>query len=109
MTKKNWRSDQQFRQEGFTTRVLHNCESCRVVLFNLAAGQEVEPHTADACVLMHVVDGSGFIRKGAEEIGVSKDDLVFFNPNEVHGMRAAESALSVMATIIPKPSPTPLS
>lgn len=103
MSKKNWGEDKEFRRDGFTTRLLHNCECSRMVLFNLAPGQVVEPHTANACVIMHVVEGSGRIQKGSEEISVSKDDLIFFEPNELHGIRAAaDGSLNVLATVIPK-------
>ncbi|MDD5542524.1 MAG: AraC family ligand binding domain-containing protein [Acidobacteriia bacterium] len=105
MSKTNWKSAQDFRPDGYTARLLHDCTPCRVVLFNLNAGQAVEPHKANACVVMHVVDGAGFIRKGEEEYSVSKDDLMFFEPLEIHGMRAAENeSINILATIIPAPA-----
>lgn len=102
MSKKNWQAEKDFRPDGYTTRLIHDCDCCRTVLFNLSSGQVVEPHTVNACVVMNVVAGSGMIRKGMEEIAVSKDDLVFFEPNELHGMRAVSEPMNVLATIIPK-------
>ena len=53
--------------------------------------------------LLLVIDGMGFVSGAGGERIVSRGDLVTYEPNEPHGMRAASNTLVLLAVIAPRP------
>ena len=85
------------------TATLHDSADLRLVVFRLAAGQSVPPHRSLSTVALTAISGQGFIRGGDEERAVTAGETVVFEPNELHGMRAAACELVLLATITPRP------
>jgi quercetin dioxygenase-like cupin family protein len=53
--------------------------------------------------MLTVIEGSGFFTTADSESAVEKGAMAVFEPNEIHGMRAVDAALMVLATISPRP------
>ena len=87
--------------------VLHDTADIRQVVFRIAPGQSVPPHRSGSTVLLTVLEGAGML--SGEEDGVSIEhhcvtgDLIAYEPNELHGMRAEGETLLLLATITPRP------
>jgi quercetin dioxygenase-like cupin family protein len=89
------------------TAVLHDTADVRQVVFRIEAGQAVPPHRSVSTVLLTVLEGSGVL--SGEDGGQPVDrhciagDIVAYDPNELHGMRADGGQLLLLATITPRP------
>lgn len=87
--------------------VLHDTADVRQLVFRIAPGQSVPPHRSGSTVLLTVLEGAGVL--SGEDAGVSVDhhcvtgDIVAYEPNELHGMRAEGETLLLLATITPRP------
>ena len=86
------------------TAILHDSPDARLVVFRLAPGQFVPPHRSTATVMLHVLQGTGEL-SGADDavVSVSPGDLVTYEAGELHGMRAIDEQLLLLATITPRP------
>jgi quercetin dioxygenase-like cupin family protein len=89
------------------TAILHDSADLRLVVFRLAAGQSVPPHRSGSTVTLTAVSGQGFVRGGDEERPVTAGETVVFEPNELHGMRAAACEFVLLAAITPRPGERP--
>jgi quercetin dioxygenase-like cupin family protein len=85
------------------TAIMHDEPGARLVVFRIAAGQHVAPHTNSSTVVLCVVDGSGFVSGDGREVSVYAGDVVTFAPRERHGMRAEAHPMVVLAVIAPRP------
>lgn len=85
------------------TVLLHDVPDARLVIFRIAPGQAVPPHTSTSTVILTVLEGSGTVLGGTEERAISVGDVIAYEPNEVHGMRASDHTLVLLATITPRP------
>jgi len=85
------------------TAILHDSPDARLVVFRLAPGQSVSPHRSTSSVILHVLRGSGQLSGESAEQAVSTGDMVVYQPNELHGMRANDQELLLLATITPRP------
>jgi quercetin dioxygenase-like cupin family protein len=85
------------------TAVLHDSPDARLIVFRLAPGQAVPPHTNASTVTLTVISGRGFVRGGDDECTLAAGQTVIFAPNELHGMRAESEELVLLATITPRP------
>jgi quercetin dioxygenase-like cupin family protein len=99
------------RPDRPATAVLHDAPDARLVVFRIAAGQAVAPHRSASSVLLTVLEGEGVL--SGEESGVSVErpcaagDVVAYAPDELHGMRAGDGELLLLATITPRPDERP--
>ena len=89
------------------TAIVHDVPDARLVVFRLAPGQAVAPHRSPSTVQLLVLAGRGTLageRDGAtDERACAAGDVVLYEPNELHGMRAGDEALLLLATITPRP------
>lgn len=89
------------------TAIIHDSPDARLVVFRLAPGQAVAPHRSPSTVQLAVLEGSGVLsgdENGApSEHHCAPGDVVLYAPNELHGMRAEDSELLLLATITPRP------
>jgi len=89
------------------TAILHDSPDARLVVFRLAPGQSVPPHRSSSSVQLTVLAGSGML--AAEVEGEAREgrfgvgDVVTYEPNETHWMRAVEDELLLLASITPRP------
>ena len=92
------------RPEKPATALVHDCADARVVLFRIDPGQEVPVHTSASTVLLTIVSGSGTVIGAEGEQQVTAGDLVAYEANEPHGMRAGSEQLVISAVIAPRPA-----
>lgn len=86
------------------TAVIHESDDVRLVVFRIAPGQQVPPHTSHSTVLLTVLEGSGvFSGGGAVEHRCAKGDVVAYARGELHGMKAEGEELLLLAAIAPRP------
>ena len=85
------------------TAVVHDTPDARLVVFRMSAGQSVPPHRSVSSVLLSVVSGRGVVSGATEERTVEEGDVVAYEPNELHGMRATDDDFVLLATITPRP------
>ena len=96
------------RPDRPATAIVHDSPDVRLIVFRLAPGQSVAPHRSTSSVQLTVLDGAGILT-GESETGGTTDqvctagDVVVYVPNELHGMRAADEELLLLATITPRP------
>lgn len=91
-----------FSSERYVTKIIHDSEKMRAVLFCLEPGQKVEPHTSPSEVVMFVARGAGRMTVGSETTPVKEGSLAVCPPHEPHGFEA-EGRMVVLAAIIPRP------
>ena len=96
------------RPDRPATAIVHDSPDVRLVVFRLAPGQSVAPHRSTSSVQLTVLDGAGVLTGESEAGGTSDQvctagDVVVYLPNELHGMRAADEELLLLATITPRP------
>jgi quercetin dioxygenase-like cupin family protein len=85
------------------TAILLNTPDVRLVVFRLAPGQEVSPHSNASTVMLTVLEGEGILSGGTGERRCVAGDVVVYDPSETHGMRAVDVELQLLATITPRP------
>jgi quercetin dioxygenase-like cupin family protein len=88
------------RPDRAATAVVYDAPAVRMVVFRLAPGQSVAPHRNPGTVVLMVVEGEGVLSGETEEQAVRTGDVAVYEPNELHGMRAGEAPLHLLATII---------
>ena len=85
------------------TAVIHDTDDLRLVVFRLAPGQSVPPHRSVSSVMLTVLEGDGTLSGDGEEKQCTAGDVVTYDPNELHGMRAGATDFLLLATITPRP------
>ncbi len=93
---------QEFSSERLVSKLLHDSENSRVVLFCLEPSQVLSPHITTSEVIFLVVDGTGTIIVGEGETEANAGTLVVCPPQTRHGLKAG-SRLVVLAVIAPRP------
>ena len=89
------------------TAVLLDTPDVRLVVFRIAPGQAVPPHRSPSTVTLTVLEGSGTLSGGEGERRCTAGEVVSYAPEELHGMRATEGELLLLATIAPRPGERP--
>jgi len=72
-------------------------------VFRLEPGQVVPPHQSASSVMLTVLEGEGWLSGANSERMCGAGDVVCYEPNELHGMRAGDRALHLLASITPRP------
>lgn len=83
--------------------LVHDTPDARLVVFRIEPGQQVLPHTSPSTVILSIAGGRGIVSGADGDRAVRAGDLVAYEPNELHGMRALEERLIVLAVIAPRP------
>ena len=95
------------RPDRPATAIVHDSPDARLVVFRLAPGQSVAPHRSTSSVQLTVLAGSGVLSGETDSASVDQacaaGDLIAYAPNELHGMRALNEELLLLATITPRP------
>lgn len=86
------------------TAIAHDDADARLVTFRIEPGQEVKPHTSTSSVMLSIVSGHGTVTGADGERPVRAGELVIYARGELHGMRAAEEQLVILAMIAPRPA-----
>jgi quercetin dioxygenase-like cupin family protein len=85
------------------TAIVHDSPDARSVVFRIAPGQAVPPHRSASTVMLTVMAGRGTVSGSEGEKEVDVGEVVVYEPNEVHGMRAKDDTFVLLATITPRP------
>lgn len=85
------------------TATVHDSADARLVIFRLAPGQSVAPHRNASTVMLTAVAGRAIVTGGDGEREIGPGDVVVYEPNETHGMRAVNEEAVLLATIAPRP------
>jgi quercetin dioxygenase-like cupin family protein len=85
------------------TAVILDTPDARLVVFRILPGQAVPPHHSPSSVLLTVLEGTGAIIGPDGPHDCSTGDMIAFEPNEMHGMSAADVEMHILATITPRP------
>ncbi len=93
---------QEFDPVRPVSKLLHDSEKSRVVLFCLEPGQEIASHTSTSEVVFYGVDGGGTILLGESEVELEPRAIVVCPPVVPHGIKTGERMV-VLAIITPRP------
>jgi quercetin dioxygenase-like cupin family protein len=89
------------------TAILYDTPDVRLVVFRLGPGEQVAPHRSPSTVQLTVLEGSGTLTGEEGSLPIDtichEGDIVAYAPNELHGMRATDEQLVLLATIAPRP------
>lgn len=85
------------------TALAYDAPDARVVVFRIDPGQAVSPHTSPSTVILSIAAGRGTVSGAEGERPVCAGDVIAYEPNEPHGMRADGEQLVVLAVIAPGP------
>lgn len=85
------------------TAIVHDALGARLLVFRIEPGQRVAAHTSPSTVALSVLAGKGLVSGTDGERLVRAGDLVVYEPNELHGMRAVDTQLMLLAIIAPRP------
>ena len=88
------------RPDRAATAIVYDAPAVRMVVFHLAPGQSVAPHRNPGVVVLMVLEGEGVLSGETEEQSVRAGDVAVYEPNELHGMRAGDTDLHLLATIV---------
>lgn len=85
------------------TALMHDAPGARLVLFRIQPGQQVAPHTSTSTVILSIASGRGIVLGAEGERTVRAGEVIVYEPCELHGMRALDEQLVIVATITPRP------
>jgi len=85
------------------TAIVHDSPEARLVVFRLEPDQVVAPHRSTSTVQLTVLEGRGILSGESDEQSCGTGDVVIYAPRELHGMRATDEQLLLLATITPRP------
>jgi quercetin dioxygenase-like cupin family protein len=85
------------------TATVHDSADARLVVFRLAPGQAVTPHHNASTVMLTAIAGRALVSGDDGEREIAPGDVVVYEPNETHGMRAVAEEAVLLATIAPRP------
>jgi len=86
-----------------STRTLLQRSQMRVMLIDLAAGQELPPHRPDSDLVLAVLDGIGQLLTGKELRPVRAGDLAVVRAGVPRGLRCLEGRLVALGVVTPPP------
>ena len=89
------------------TAIVHDSADARSVVFRISPGQAVPPHRSTSTVMLTVIEGRGTVTGGDRETELDVGEVVVYEPNELHGMRAGGDTFVLLATIAPRPGERP--
>ncbi len=67
-----------------SARKLYDGETAKVIHFSLGEGEELKKHTTPVDVFFYVLEGTGVVEIGEEQIEVTKDTLIESPANIPH-------------------------
>jgi len=94
------------RPDRPATAIVLDDDAARLILFRLAPGQSVPLHRNASIVMLTVLQGTGTILGRRDDVTTERQchhgDFFSFERGELHGMRADEEELVLLATIAPR-------
>jgi len=87
-------------EQGTLSRVLHNDQRVRLVLFAFDAGQELTEHTAGVPALLQVVSGRFRVGAGGDTFDMGPEAWLHLDAGEPHSLLALEPS-RLLLTMLP--------
>ncbi len=87
-------------EAGTLSRVLHNDDGVRLVLFAFDAGQELTEHTANVPALVQVVTGRFRVTAGGDTFEMGPEAWLRLDRHEPHSLLALEPS-RLLLTMLP--------
>ncbi|MCI0493187.1 MAG: cupin domain-containing protein [Planctomycetes bacterium] len=75
-------------ENGTLSRMLHQDERLKVVLFGFSAGQELSEHTASVPAILHFLQGEAAITLGQDTVSAQAGTWIHMPANLKHSIRA---------------------
>jgi len=94
------RKEVQIPTGGTGSRTLHQSDRAKVVLFGLAAGQEISRHTAGPAAMVQIVEGQVRFTVDGEERELSADSWVFMEADLSHAVYARTDAVMLVTLLL---------
>lgn len=85
------------------SKVVFDTPEIKIVEFAIPKFHEISAHTNPSKVTLYCVKGKGKFLKNNTWIEVQEGDIIIYDNNEPHGMKADEDTI-VMAMITPSPT-----
>jgi quercetin dioxygenase-like cupin family protein len=80
----------EFARDGIVSKSVVENDHHKIILFTLAAGQELSEHTASVPAAIHIVSGVGTVELGGQE-HEARPGMLYYMPAELrHAVRARE-------------------
>lgn len=89
--------------DGIVSRSIHDDDSCRVVLFSFAPGQQLSDHTAAVPVTIEVVEGEAVIGVAGETIDGHAGTWLHLQADTPHSV-VARTPLTLLLTLLKRPA-----
>jgi quercetin dioxygenase-like cupin family protein len=86
----------EFARDGIVSKSIVENERHKVILFALAAGQELSEHTASVPAVIHVVSGVGTVELGGQEHEARPGMLYYMPAESRHAVRARDDLVFVL-------------
>ena len=80
----------EFASDGIVSKSVVENDHHKIILFTLAAGQELSEHTASVPAAIHIVSGAGTVELAGQE-HEARPGMLYYMPAELrHAVRARE-------------------
>lgn len=86
-------------EDGILSRVLHNDDQVRVVVFGFAPGQELSEHTSKYAAELLILRGDARLKLGEEERDAHAGAWVHMPPQLPHGVLARTPVVAVLVLV----------
>ena len=86
-------------EQGTLSRVLHDDDRLRLVLFAFDEGQELTEHTASVPAVLQVVSGRLRVTAGGETFEMGPDAWLLLDAHEAHSLRAEEPSRLLLTLV----------
>jgi quercetin dioxygenase-like cupin family protein len=86
----------EFARDGIVSKSIVENERHKVIVFALAAGQELSEHTASVPAVIHVVSGVGTVELGGQEHEARPGMLYYMPAESRHAVRARDDLVFVL-------------
>ncbi len=87
-------------EQGTLSRVLHQDDRVRLVLFAFDSGQELTEHTASVPALLQVVSGRFRVSTGGDTFEMGPEAWLRLDPHQPHSLLALEPS-RLLLTMLP--------
>ena len=80
----------QVAEGGIVSKSIVENEHHKIIHFSLAAGQELSEHTASVPAVIHVLQGTGTVRRGEAEYQARPGSLYYMPADLRHAVKASD-------------------
>jgi quercetin dioxygenase-like cupin family protein len=86
----------EFASDGIVSKSVVENDHHKIILFTLAAGQELSEHTASVPASIHIVSGAGIVELAGQEHD-ARPGMLYYMPAELrHAVRAREDLVFLL-------------